>query len=193
MPITRRKRANPPEQPEDNNNNHGTEPATQGAEPAAAAPAPVPPAESAAPPALPERVDIVSPAPTRFANPSMANGDHAIARSTRPRLKLRVADARRAVNFSVARHSHHLCLRSQWHRQRRRACSHRRVKFRCHWATCCTWPTIPVIPAQMKRAANSCISWPTKAKLVAARAVGIVAPLPSSMTGGAHVVKHLEK
>lgn len=77
MPITRRKRANPPEQPEENNN-HVTEPATQGAEPVAAEPAPAPPVEDAVPPAapaLPERVDIVSPAPTRFANPSMANGD----------------------------------------------------------------------------------------------------------------------
>ncbi len=79
MPITRRKRANPPEQPEENNN-HVTEPAAQGAEPIAAEPAPAPPVESAVPPAvpeLPERVDIVSPAPTRFANPSMANGDRA--------------------------------------------------------------------------------------------------------------------
>ena len=77
MPITRRKRANPPEQPEENNN-HVTEPAAQGAEPVAAEPAPVAPAENAAPPttpALPERVDIVSPPPARFANPSMANGD----------------------------------------------------------------------------------------------------------------------
>jgi hypothetical protein len=79
MPITRRKRVNPPEQPEENNN-HVTEPAAQGAEPVAAEPAPVPPAESAAPPvapALPERVESVSPPPARFANPSMANGDRA--------------------------------------------------------------------------------------------------------------------
>lgn len=77
MPITRRKRANPPEQPEENNN-HVTEPATPGAEPVAAEPAPASPAESAITPvvpALPERVDIVSPSPTRFANPTMANGD----------------------------------------------------------------------------------------------------------------------
>lgn len=77
MPITRRKRVNPPEQPEENNN-HVTEPAAQGAEPVAAEPAPVPLAENVAPPAtpaLPERVDIVSPPPARFANPSMANGD----------------------------------------------------------------------------------------------------------------------
>jgi len=79
MPITRRKRANPPDQPEDNNN-HVTEPAAQGAEPTPAEPAPAAPAERAAPPAapaLPERVDIVPPTPTRFANPSMANGDRA--------------------------------------------------------------------------------------------------------------------
>jgi len=78
MPITRRKRANPPDQPEDNNN-HVTEPAVQGAEPTAAEPAPSTPAESGPPPApaLPERVDIVPPTPTRFANPSMTNGDRA--------------------------------------------------------------------------------------------------------------------
>ena len=81
MPITRRKRANPPDQPEENNN-HVTEPAAQGAEPAAAEQAAVPAEESAVPPAapmpaLPERVDIVSPAPARFANPSMTNGDRA--------------------------------------------------------------------------------------------------------------------
>jgi hypothetical protein len=77
MPITRRKRANPPDQPE-GNNNHVTEPAAQGTEPVTAEPAPSTPAESVAPPpapALPERVDSVPPTPTRFANPSMANGD----------------------------------------------------------------------------------------------------------------------
>ncbi len=74
MPITRRKRANPPDQPEDNNN-HVTEPAAQGAEPA-----PSTPAESVAPPLAPtppERIDVAPPTPTRVANPSMANGDRA--------------------------------------------------------------------------------------------------------------------
>jgi hypothetical protein len=79
MPITRRKRANPPDQPEENN--HVTEPATQGAEAVPGEPAPAAPAESLAPsppmPELPERVDIVSPAPARFVNPSMGNGDRA--------------------------------------------------------------------------------------------------------------------
>ena len=79
MPITRRKRANPPDQPEDNNN-HVAEPAAQGAEPVTAEPAPSTPAESVAPPlaqAAPERIDVVPPTPTRVANPSMANGDRA--------------------------------------------------------------------------------------------------------------------
>ena len=77
MPITRRKRANPPDQPE-GNNNHVTEPATQGTEPIAAEPAPSTPEESVTPPpapALPERVEGVPPTPTRFVNPSLANGD----------------------------------------------------------------------------------------------------------------------
>ena len=79
MPITRRKRANPPEQPE-GNNNHVTESAAPIAEPQTEEPAPFAAAESVTPPpppALPERVDVVPPAPTRFANPSMANGDRA--------------------------------------------------------------------------------------------------------------------
>ena len=103
MPITRRKRANPPDQPEDNNN-HVTEPAVQGAEPTAAEPAPSTPAESGPPPApaLPERVDIVPPTPTRFANPSMANGDRADR-----------SEYAREVNSSAARRSRRLCLCSQ--------------------------------------------------------------------------------
>ena len=72
MPITRRKRANPPDQPEDNNN-HVTEPAAKGAEPA-----PSTPAENVAPPlASPDRIDVAPPTPARVANPSMANGDRA--------------------------------------------------------------------------------------------------------------------
>jgi hypothetical protein len=77
MPITRRKRANPPDQPE-GNNNHVVEPAEQGTEPITAAPASPTPEESVAPPpapALPERIDVIPPMPTRFANPSLANGD----------------------------------------------------------------------------------------------------------------------
>lgn len=77
MPITRRRKANPPEQPEENNN-HVTEPAAQGVEPIAAEPAPLTESAIQPPvPELPERVDIVSPPPARFANPSMANGDRA--------------------------------------------------------------------------------------------------------------------
>jgi len=79
MPITRRKRANPPDQPE-GNNNHVTEPAAQGTEPIAAEPVPSTAAESVAPPpapALPERGEGTPPTPTRIANPSMTNGDRA--------------------------------------------------------------------------------------------------------------------
>ncbi len=72
MPITRRKRANPPDQPEDNNN-HVPEPAAPGAEAA-----PSTPAESVVPPvAPPDRVDVAPPTPARVANPSMTNGDRA--------------------------------------------------------------------------------------------------------------------
>ncbi|MGH2495004.1 MAG: hypothetical protein ACRDIV_09905 [Ktedonobacteraceae bacterium] len=76
MPITRRKRANPPDQPE-NNNNHVADSAAQAGEPLPVEPASPTPAESEAPPAapsVPERVEDAPP-PPRFANPSMANGD----------------------------------------------------------------------------------------------------------------------
>jgi hypothetical protein len=79
MPITRRKRANPPDQPE-GNNNHVTEPAAQDTEPIAAEPASSTPEESVVPPpapALPERGEGTPPTPTRITNPSMANGDRA--------------------------------------------------------------------------------------------------------------------
>lgn len=80
MPITRRKRANPPDQPE-NNNNHVADSAAQSAEPLPVEPASPTPAENATPPAAPsapERVEAAPPPPpTRFANPSMANGDRA--------------------------------------------------------------------------------------------------------------------
>ena len=79
MPITRRKRANPPDQPE-NNNNHVVDSAAQAAEPLTVEPVPPTQVESAAPPpapSVPERVDALPPAPARPANPSMANGDRA--------------------------------------------------------------------------------------------------------------------
>lgn len=79
MPITRRKRANPPDQPE-SNNNHVADSAAQASEPLPVEPASPTPAENATPPAAPsapERVEAAPPPPTRFANPSMANGDRA--------------------------------------------------------------------------------------------------------------------
>jgi hypothetical protein len=78
MPITRRKRV-PPDQPE-SNNNHVADAATPSAGPLPVEPTPPTPVENVAPPpvpSVPERVDA-SPSPsTRFANPSMANGDRA--------------------------------------------------------------------------------------------------------------------
>jgi hypothetical protein len=70
MPITRRKRANPPDQPEDNNN-HVTEPAAQSAEatPPIAAESVVPP------PASPDRIDVAPPTQARVANQPVTNGD----------------------------------------------------------------------------------------------------------------------
>lgn len=81
MPITRRKRSNPPDQPEANTN-HVVDSA---AEPLTVETVPSTPAESVVPPpapSVPERVDPTL--PTRLANPSMANGDRAEYPSTPP-------------------------------------------------------------------------------------------------------------
>jgi len=73
MPITRRRRANPPDQPE-GNNNHLADAAEQGAEPLAVEPPSPTHVEGAAPaPLINERAD--APLSPNLTNPSMANGD----------------------------------------------------------------------------------------------------------------------
>ncbi len=173
MPITRRRRANPPDQPENNNHHQEAgqieEAAEQplNAEPAPASPLidPVGPIETPAPDSMPEAAAAAE-QPEGVQPPLLATLRAASCFAARRRCRRR----------------HH--RRRLSHRPRYRP---RRTKLHCLWAICCTWPTIPAIPALKRLAASCCIVFLRKAKPVGALAAGTAAPWPSPMTAGIHV------
>src|SRR5579885_3611675 len=109
MPITRRKRANPPDQPEENNNHLADQ-----SENAVEAPAAEQPSEAPEQVTVEENANPVPPAVNRAENNAfqpivpvaapVANGDRVGRVDYAPQLKVGVV--RLAENYSVALHSH---------------------------------------------------------------------------------------
>ena len=206
MPITRRKRANPPDQPE--NNNHNAEQTENAVEALASAQAPTGPVEGdnagigtptpeqAAPPATsttPPPVAPVVPPVAPIAPIGVSNGAEQI---NNIRHLSRVAVVPPVVSFSGVRHSRHRQCNHRLCRHkplRRHLCSPQRMKSRCHWGICCTWPITLVILAQMKLAAHCCINLRLRVRRGAGHAVGIVARLRLSMIAGARGARHSAK
>ena len=97
------------------------------------------------------------------------------------------------ANFSVVHHSHHrsstTCCAATVAVAAPVLCSHQRMKSRCHWGTCCTWPITLVILAQMKLAVRCCINLKPRVRQGVAHVAGIVARLLSPMIAGVHGVR----
>src|SRR5579884_2266035 len=187
MPITRRKRANPPDQPE--NNNHLADQTENAAEALAAESASAASNNGDDTGAPLEQAEEAPFAPMNPALPPVSNGDR-LERGERQdsRLLLRAGDGLLAANCSAGHRSHRRHNNNQPRpvSLRRPHLRRRHTRFRCLSAICCTWPIIPAIPGQKKLAVCCCIACLKKAKPAVALAAGAVVPLPSPTTVGTH-------
>jgi len=86
MPITRRKRANPPGQPE-SNNNHQVDAAGQATEPLAVEPTPTMQQAEGTTPASPLVEEVDTTPPANHSNPSITNGDRADRQEHLPKIE----------------------------------------------------------------------------------------------------------